>query len=758
MRLLELSLRNYRVFEELDLEFPARVIGIFGPNGAGKSALVGSILFALFGVDRTSKDQIRTQGLLTDCEVRLVFEHGGQQYEVRRAIKGRNHQTEAELLMGDLELAVGVREVSSEVARLLHMDPQVFRASVFAEQKQLDAFSDITRGDRKKMVLRLLGIKPVEDAVAAARKDARARKATSDEMAGSLPDLAAQEAALADAKELQHKASKVAGEAAKDLERATGLFDKLDAAFAESEATRQKTEQLDALRVQAAGQVEALTARHEELSSRIEDLSTSLERLPTLEAELKDLAGSAEQLVSARRFAEAAQELAAAESELEVLVAPDAQAALEELEEATVELRGAEKAFNRSESALEQAEARLADAEEALERAGELDATKPCPTCGQELGSAYEDVVAHRKKEAAAFKKAQTSARRAVQGKEAELKAASRRFAAAEKSGREAQRALHQREVLETKTAARREKVAELGKAWSGKTPDLAEMERRAVRAGELDRDVTGLKAERKHLAQMEKDLVAAASQRDAAAKSVADLERQLTELAFDPKAHGKLRADREESAADLERARREERQAADELKDAQKEVTRLEAAIEQVKELASRIDEAREEARYVDRVSLLLGGFRDHLVARIGPELSREAEAMFRELTGHEYEDLKIDEEDLSIQIADSGTYFPTERFSGSEVDLANLALRVAISQHLSRMAGSDLGMMVLDEVMGSLDAERKGLFVQAIGRLSGHLHQLFVVTHAEQVKDQFPASIEVRKTGRRRSAAVMS
>jgi DNA repair exonuclease SbcCD ATPase subunit len=45
----------------------------------------------------------------------------------------------------------------------------------------------------------------------------------------------------------------------------------------------------------------------------------------------------------------------------------------------------------------------------------------------------------------------------------------------------------------------------------------------------------------------------------------------------------------------------------------------------------------------------------------------------------------------------------------------------------------------------------------VQALGRLSGRFHQLFVVTHAEQIKDQFPASIEVRKTGRRRSEAVI-
>ena len=151
----------------------------------------------------------------------------------------------------------------------------------------------------------------------------------------------------------------------------------------------------------------------------------------------------------------------------------------------------------------------------------------------------------------------------------------------------------------------------------------------------------------------------------------------------------------------------------------------------------------------------MLLDGFRDHLVSRVGPELSREAEALFRELTNREYDDLKVDDETLSIHIADGDTYHPIERFSGSETDLANLALRVAISTHLSRVSGADVGLMVLDEVLGSLDEERKDLMVQVLGRVAGRFHQLFVITHAERVKDQFPASIEVTKVGRRRSVA---
>jgi len=45
----------------------------------------------------------------------------------------------------------------------------------------------------------------------------------------------------------------------------------------------------------------------------------------------------------------------------------------------------------------------------------------------------------------------------------------------------------------------------------------------------------------------------------------------------------------------------------------------------------------------------------------------------------------------------------------------------------------------------------------IQAMGKLSARFHQLFVITHAEQVKDQFAAGIQVTKVGRRRSQAVL-
>ena len=46
MHLRSLSLRNYRVYRAVDLEFPDGLIGIYGPNGSGKTTLIESLRWA----------------------------------------------------------------------------------------------------------------------------------------------------------------------------------------------------------------------------------------------------------------------------------------------------------------------------------------------------------------------------------------------------------------------------------------------------------------------------------------------------------------------------------------------------------------------------------------------------------------------------------------------------------------------------------------------------------------------------------------
>ncbi|MGA9161925.1 MAG: hypothetical protein WB297_13820, partial [Actinomycetota bacterium] len=399
----------------------------------------------------------------------------------------------------------------------------------------------------------------------------------------------------------------------------------------------------------------------------------------------------------------------------------------------------------------------LEQAVERVNRAAQADPTQPCPTCGRPLGEDFASYLKHCKAEVAAAKKAAAAAASASkQGLADRTRAEEDQLAAAE-AGERVRAERDRRSQLVDRVEALRTEVVTLAQPFGGTVPELEDLRASADRARGLAARAAELGAERQHLEQAERDLEEARRRVAALDADLARLTEVAEGLAFDEAEHERLRELHAQAAGTLEAARDAEREASDARKDAEKAQGEVVVALRQARETQAKVDELRSQARYVERVAMLLEGFRDHLVARVGPELSREAEALFRELTNHEYDDLKVDEEKLTIQIADGDAYFAIDRFSGSEIDLANLALRVAISTQLSRLSGADVGMMVLDEVLASLDQERKDLMVQALGRLSSRFHQLFVVTHAEQVKDQFPASILVQKVGRRRSTAVL-
>src|SRR5436305_3192454 len=177
VRVTRLLLRNYRVFEdELELEIPPGLVGVYGLNGAGKSALIESIRFTLYGRSRTSLDEVRTAGVNAECLTEVEFEHEGHLYTVRRTLSGAGSQAKAEAHADGKQVAEGVRDTGRYVHSILGMDDAAFRASVFAEQKQLAAFSQQTPAERRRLVLQLLGITPLDAARDLARKDARLKQ------------------------------------------------------------------------------------------------------------------------------------------------------------------------------------------------------------------------------------------------------------------------------------------------------------------------------------------------------------------------------------------------------------------------------------------------------------------------------------------------------------------------------------------------------------------------------------------------------
>lgn len=155
-------------------------------------------------------------------------------------------------------------------------------------------------------------------------------------------------------------------------------------------------------------------------------------------------------------------------------------------------------------------------------------------------------------------------------------------------------------------------------------------------------------------------------------------------------------------------------------------------------------------------RIAFSRNGIPAMIVERALPELENDANKLLRRLTqgtcAIAIESQRETQagravETLDIKISDEMGTRDYELFSGGEAFRADLALRIALSQLLCRRAGSRLQLLVIDEGFGTQDAEGVQQIVDAIGDIQDEFEKILVVTHLEELKEQFMTRIEVNK-----------
>src|SRR5207249_2776412 len=87
-----------------------------------------------------------------------------------------------------------------------------------------------------------------------------------------------------------------------------------------------------------------------------------------------------------------------------------------------------------------------------------------------------------------------------------------------------------------------------------------------------------------------------------------------------------------------------------------------------------------------------------------------------------------------------------PKPVISGGEEDLANLVLRLAISQMIAERAGQSFSLLILDEIFGSLDDARRHNVVELLRRLQDRFEQVILITHIESVREGLDRVLSVR------------
>jgi exonuclease SbcC len=185
-------------------------------------------------------------------------------------------------------------------------------------------------------------------------------------------------------------------------------------------------------------------------------------------------------------------------------------------------------------------------------------------------------------------------------------------------------------------------------------------------------------------------------------------------------------------------------------------QITNVRLLIEEQEKRQKQIQDDQKMAQYLAMLSEIMSGFRTHLISRIRPTLSTYASDFFERLTDGKYREIEVDE-DYNIKIYDEGTCYPISRFSGGEEDLANLCLRLAISEVITERAGGAFNFIILDEIFGSQDMIRRQNIMKALSGLSSKFRQIFLITHIEDVKNYMEHIINVAEDNTGTSSAII-
>ncbi len=149
--------------------------------------------------------------------------------------------------------------------------------------------------------------------------------------------------------------------------------------------------------------------------------------------------------------------------------------------------------------------------------------------------------------------------------------------------------------------------------------------------------------------------------------------------------------------------------------------------------------------------------GIQALLIETAIPEIEIEANRLLGRMTDYRM-NVKIETqretqrgttiETLDINISDELGTRNYEMFSGGEAFRINFAIRVALSKLLAHRAGAPLPTLIIDEGFGTQDSVGIEKLKEAINSIQDDFNMILVITHIEELRDAFPARIDVTKT----------
>ena len=190
-------------------------------------------------------------------------------------------------------------------------------------------------------------------------------------------------------------------------------------------------------------------------------------------------------------------------------------------------------------------------------------------------------------------------------------------------------------------------------------------------------------------------------------------------------------------------------------------QLRRLEELAKELEKVDARRLQLEEDQSIYQELATAFGrqGIQAMLIETVIPRLEEEANDLLGRMTDNQMH-LKLETqrerrsgrgepiETLEINVSDELGPRNYELYSGGESFRINLALRIALSKVLSQRMGATLPTLFIDEGFGTQDSVGRERIMDVISSIEDDFDKIIVITHLEDLKDMFPARIEVLKT----------
>ena len=159
----------------------------------------------------------------------------------------------------------------------------------------------------------------------------------------------------------------------------------------------------------------------------------------------------------------------------------------------------------------------------------------------------------------------------------------------------------------------------------------------------------------------------------------------------------------------------------------------------ERLEGLVRRADEAQREHGLLGELYDTFKQFDQYVAGRVTPHFAEQTGDLLATVTGGRYDHVTFDQ-NYGIRVYDGpDEAFPITAFSGGEHDVIALCARLALSRLVGGQAATPPSFLVLDEVFGALDRDRRGHVLDTLGALAGTseaYRQLFIISHVDDIR----------------------